>query len=119
MSDAEMRAPRPAPVSGAEQGTSKAPVPYEALTRPDEILKTRLAADVKYVRRIAKRLNMVASARNEQERYVVASVRLPAANQAQRVGHASSRDGPGLAARTYRAAAVDRIRHDQYGACAI
>ena len=90
MSDAEMRAPRPAPVSGAEQGTSKAPVPYEALTRPDE-----------------------------QERYVVASVRLPAANQAQGVGHASSRDGPGLAARTYRAAAVDRIRHDQYGACAI
>lgn len=119
MSDAEMRAPRPAPVSGAEQGTSRVPVPCQALTRSDEILKMRLAADDKYVRRIAKRLTMVASARNGQERYVAARMRHCVVDQAQGVGHASSRDGLGVAARTYRAPAVDRIRHGQYGACTV
>lgn len=57
---------RPAPLTAQEQGM------FPLLMHADDVLKARLAADEKYVRRIAKRVAQLAKGGTDTERYVCA-----------------------------------------------
>lgn len=56
-----------APLNGQQQGMCK----EMDLTQKDDVLKARLASDEKFVRRISKRIAMLAQARTLTDRYVL------------------------------------------------